>query len=51
MTDPKPTCSRLARFELYDVLPIIAAIRHCDNEEHPIVREVRERKLGKPDNM
>jgi hypothetical protein len=32
--------------ELYDVLPVIAAIRYYDNEdEHPIVRAVREREL------
>jgi hypothetical protein len=38
--------------ELYDVLPIIAAIRHYDNEEeHPVVRAVRETKLGKADNI
>jgi len=37
--------------ELYDALPIIAAIRHYDNEEeHPVVRAVRERKLGENDN-
>ncbi len=29
-----------------------SSIRHYDNEEeHPVVREVRERKLGKPDNI
>ena len=33
--------------ELYDALPIIAAISHYDNEDgHPIIKAVRERKLG-----
>jgi hypothetical protein len=33
--------------ELYDALPIIAAIRNFDNdEEHPIVRAVREKDLS-----
>jgi hypothetical protein len=33
--------------ELYDALPIIAAIRNYDNEEeHPIVRAVRDKDLS-----
>ena len=33
--------------ELYDALPIVAAIRNCDNEEeHPIVRAVREKDFS-----
>jgi hypothetical protein len=33
--------------ELYDALPIIAAIRNYDNEEeHPIVRAVREKDFS-----
>jgi hypothetical protein len=33
--------------ELYDALPIIGAIRNCDDEEeHPIVRAVREKDFS-----
>jgi hypothetical protein len=33
--------------ELYDALPIIAAIRNCDIEdEHPIVRAIREKDFS-----